>query len=247
MPEETRNYVPKLQAIKNIIANPKKYGITLPEVSNTPYFTKVEKTDDIDIEVAAKLAEMPLDEFKLLNASFNRPIILAEHQPALLLPLNRVDIFNANLEAYKGRLSAWQTYKSKAGESYVSIAKQYGISIAQLRAINGLGSKATKAVAQTLLVPAEGLKGGIQLASLEVSESEPDTPRSTSPRGKKDIVVMRRKANVRTHTVKGGDTLFSLAKQYNTSVNELRKLNNLKDSRLSKGDRLRVPGTSIRG
>ncbi|RTZ39970.1 LysM peptidoglycan-binding domain-containing protein [Candidimonas sp. SYP-B2681] len=247
MPEETRNYVPKLQAIKNIITNPKKYGITLPEVSNTPYFTKVQKTDDIDIEVAAKLAEMPLDEFKLLNASFNRPIILAEHQPALLLPLNRVDIFNANLEAYKGRLSAWRTYKSQPGESYVDIAKQYGISTAQLRAINGLGSKATKAVAQTLLVPAEGMQGSIQLASLQVSESQTDAPRSTPSRGNKDVVVMRRKANVRTHTVKGGDTLFSLAKQYNTSVNELRKLNNLKDSKLSKGDRLRVPGTSIRG
>src|SRR5690606_15661348 len=62
MPEETRNYVPKLQAIKNIIANPAKFGITLPEVTNTPYFTTVRKEQDIDIEVAAQLAEMPLEE-----------------------------------------------------------------------------------------------------------------------------------------------------------------------------------------
>lgn len=251
MPDETRNYVPKLQAIKNIIANPKKYGITLPEVSNAPYFTKVHKTDDIDIEVAAKLAEMPLDEFKSLNASFNRPIILAEHQTALLLPTNRVDIFNANLEAYKGKLSSWKTYKSKSGESYVTIAKQYGISVAQLRAINGLGSKATKAVAQTLLVPADGISGSIKLASLELPNSDNAAERTAKPapsrRGNKDVVVLGRKANVRTHTVKNGDTLFALAKKYNTSVNELRKLNNLKGNKLDKGDRLRVPGTSIRG
>ncbi|SHI33186.1 transglycosylase SLT domain-containing protein [Pollutimonas bauzanensis] len=250
MPEETRNYVPKLQAIKNIITNPRKYGITLPEVSNTPYFTTVQKAPntDIEVEVAAKLAEMPLDEFKSLNASFNRPIILAEHQTALLLPTNRVDIFNANLEAYKGRLSSWQTYKSKPGESYVAIAKQYGISVAQLRAINGLGKKETRAVAQTLLLPAQGRGGGIQLASLEVPDSEERAAKSApSSRRSKDIVVLHRKANVRTHTVKGGDTLFSLAKQYNTSVNELRKLNNLKGSALAKGERLRVPGTSIRG
>src|SRR5690606_37018354 len=66
MPDETRNYVPKLQAIKNIITNPKKYGIALPDVSNAPYFTTVQKTEDIDIEVAAKLAEMSVEEFKLL-------------------------------------------------------------------------------------------------------------------------------------------------------------------------------------
>src|SRR5690606_7654963 len=138
MPDETRNYVPKLQAIKNIIANPEKFGITLPSVSNTPYFITVKKTQDIDIEVAARLAEMPLDEFKALNASFNRPVILAEHNPVLLLPTNRVDIFNSNLDAYKGRLSSWDTYKSKKGESYASIAKRHGISLGTLRAVNGI-------------------------------------------------------------------------------------------------------------
>lgn len=248
MPKETRNYVPKLQAIKNIIANPRKYGITLPEVSNMPYFTAVQKTDDIDIEVAAKLAEMSVEEFKLLNASFNRPIILAEHQPALLLPTDRVDIFNANLQAYKGKLSAWQTYKSKSGESYVTIAKQYGISVAQLRAINGLGSKATRARAQqTLLVPAEDAGGSIRLASLDVSGAASRPAKSASTSRNKDVVVLQRKANVRTHTVKKGETLFSLAKKYNTSVGELRKLNNLANNKLAQGKRLRVPGTSIRG
>src|SRR5690606_6450099 len=66
MPEETRNYVPKLQAIKNIVANPARYGITLPPVSNTPYFTAVRKNKDIDVAVAAELAEISVDEFKAL-------------------------------------------------------------------------------------------------------------------------------------------------------------------------------------
>ena len=249
MPSETRNYVPKLQAIKNIIANPKKYGITLPDVTNEPYFTKVQQTPSVDIEiaVAAELAEMPLDEFKLLNASFNRPVILAEHQTTLLLPTNKVDIFNANLAAYKGKLSEWQTYKSKSGESYLTIAKQHGISVAQLRKMNGLSKKAKLANAQTLLVPATGAGGRIQLATLDVSADGASAARTKSSGRNKDVVVLRRKANVRTHTVKGGDTLFSLAKKYNTSVTELRKLNNLKGSKLAKGARLRVPGTSIRG
>src|SRR3546814_9740712 len=117
MPDETSNYVPKLQAIKNIIANPRKFGITLPEVSNTPYFTTVKKDRDIAIEVAAKLAEMTVEEFNSMNSSFNRPIMLAEHKPTLLLPTNRVDIFTDTLKSYQGRLRSWDTYKSKKGES----------------------------------------------------------------------------------------------------------------------------------
>jgi membrane-bound lytic murein transglycosylase D len=58
---------------------------------------------------------------------------------------------------------------------------------------------------------------------------------------------LRRTANVRTHTVKPGDTLFALAKRYNTSVSELRKLNNLHSNNLVKGNKIRVPGTDIRG
>lgn len=258
MPDETRNYVPKLQAIKNIVANPKKYGINLPNVSNTPYFTTVQKTQTIDVAVAARLAEMSVEDFKALNASFNTPVMLAEHQPTLLLPTDRADIFKANLEAYQGKLSSWQTYQSQRGESYAAIAKKYGISLGQLRAINGLASKSSKAVAQTLLVPAEmGGTGGIQLASLEYpsndapssqvrSQAQPSIKKATVQQRGKDIVVKRR-VNARTHTVKSGETLFSLAKRYSTSVDELRKLNNLKSNSLSQGKQLRVPGTNIRG
>jgi len=257
MPSETRNYVPKLQAIKNIIAEPQKYGITLPHVSNAPYFAAVTKSRDIDIQVAAQLAEMSVDEFKSLNASFNRPVILGEHHATLLLPANRVDIFNANLEAYKGRLSSWQTYKAKKGETYAAIAKQHGITLGQLRTINGLSGKRTRAVAQTLLVPTAGAAGGIQLASLEIPDSgarannararSRPAPRVQVTHRGNDIVVTRRKSHVRTHTVKRGETLFALAKRYKTSVDELRRLNNLKNNNLASGKQLRVPGTNVRG
>lgn len=113
MPDETRNYVPKLQAIKNIIARPDKFGITLPNVSNAPYFTTVHKTRDMDVAVAAALAEMPLEDFQALNPSYNRPVILAAHNPALHLPLDKVGVFNENLESYTGRLSSWQVVHPK--------------------------------------------------------------------------------------------------------------------------------------
>lgn len=243
LPDETRNYVPKLQAIKNIVVNPTQYGLQLPAISNTPYFATVRKYQNIDIEVAARLAEMSLEEFQALNPSYNVPVILAEHQPVLLLPADKVSIFQSNLREYKGKLSAWTTHKRKQGETDAAIARKYGLSLEQLRKINGLGRKTSVA---TLLVPdmldaPARQEGGIMLASLDTSGSAQiptaQAVRRASPRG----------ATIRTHTVKRGDTLFALAKRYNTSVAELRKLNNLKGNHLALGRRLRVPGTGVSG
>jgi len=242
MPDETRNYVPKLQAIKNIVANPQKYAVVLPPVDNAPYFATVTKTRDIDIEVAARLAEMPLDEFKALNPSFNRPVILGQHQPTLILPLDRIEVFNANLLAYKGELASWQVYQAKRGESYASIAKRFGITEARLREINGISSRQRKVVARSLLVPGKA-RAGVQLASLE-APADMDAGRSAAPATPR---ASRAAPNTRSHVIRSGDTLFSLAKRYGTTVEALRALNNLKSSNLKVGSRLRIPGTSVRG
>lgn len=243
MPDETRNYVPKLQAIKNIIADPVKYGLSLPEVSNTPYFTAVRKQRNIDIDIAAQLAEMPVEDFKALNASHNQPVILAERQPTLLLPADRVSVFQKNLREYRGKLSAWKVHKPKQGETYASIAKQYGVSLTELQKINGLSSKHTRVTASTVLVPDTTPESGIQLVSLDSS----DAVRAGMAAREQQQVQKRRPATSLTHIVRRGDTLFGLAKRYNTSVTELRKLNNLKGDHLAQGKRLRVPGTGVRG
>jgi len=96
MPAETRNYVPKLQAVKNIVANPQQFGLNLPQIDNQPYFATVEKTKDMDLAVAAKLAEVSIDEFKALNPQFNRPVITGAEQQ-ILLPKANVEKFYANL------------------------------------------------------------------------------------------------------------------------------------------------------
>lgn len=247
MPDETRNYVPKLQAIKNIIARPEKFGITLPKVSNTPYFTTVHKSRDMDIAVAAALAEMPLEDFQALNPSYNRPVILAAHKPALHLPLDKVGVFNENLASYTGRLSSWQVIHPKKGQSLASIAKTHGISLNQLRQANNLGSRQTRATTAALLIPAqEAPAGGLMLASYQSSNATSATE-PTRPPTRLKAQDLRSKPSIRTHTIRRGDTLYSLARRYNTSVDALRKLNNLKNSSLSTGQRLRVPGTEVQG
>ena len=265
MPDETRNYVPKLQAIKDIITRPEKFGITLPDVSNTPYFTTVHKSRDMDIAVAATLAEMPLEDFQALNPAYNRPVILGAHNPALHLPLDKVGVFNQNLEAYTGRLSSWQIVQPKRGQSLASIAKTYGISLDALRQANHISKKQTRATLATLLIPApDAPTSGLRLASYQPPDSTTDadtaldTPRADAPKIRKVIIPartanqlpatdLRPKPVVRTHTIRQGDTLYSLARRYNTSVDALRKLNNLKSTSLSKGQRLRVPGAEVQG
>lgn len=110
MPNETRNYVPKLHAVKNIIANPQQYGLTLPDIPNHPYFVTVTTSHDIDVAVAAKLANLSLDEFRSLNPSFSKPVILGATEPQILLPFDNAAAFEKNLKAYNGQLSSWTTY-----------------------------------------------------------------------------------------------------------------------------------------
>jgi len=225
MPDETRNYVPKLQAFKNIIANPAKYGVTLPHVPDTPYFVTIQKTRTLDLDVAAQLAQMSEDEFKTLNPSHKRPVIFGEPEPMLLLPADRVEVFEANLAAHQGRLSVWEAYTPKPGESYAAIAKRHGITLGQLRQINGLSDGQTRAAAQTtLVVPAPGIR--------RVALDDP---------------AWRETPTVRTHVVKKGDTLSAIARRYGTTVKALQQLNRLRGTRLSLGKRLRVPGGRVRG
>jgi FOG: LysM repeat len=242
LPEETRNYVPKLQAIKNIVAEPEKYAVTLPPVENAPYFATVRKTRDIDIELAAQLAEMPLDEFRALNPSFNRPIILGEHKPTLILPREKVDVFNANLKAYEGRLTSWKVYHAKRGESLAEIAKRHKISLARLREVNDIPAQRSRAAGGAMLVPGTPAPDGgrVQLASLR-------TPAGAADRQTPAARATTAGPNARVHVVQRGDTLYSIARRYGTSVANLRALNNLKNDTLKVGSRLRIPGTGVRG
>jgi membrane-bound lytic murein transglycosylase D len=86
MPNETRYYVPKLLALKNIISNPQAFNSSLPLIENHPYFQSVDINRDIDVAVAAKLAEVSVEDFKALNPSASRPVILAAGTPQILLP-----------------------------------------------------------------------------------------------------------------------------------------------------------------
>lgn len=152
MPAETRNYVPKLQAVKNIIANPAQYGITLPEIDNQPYFTTVDKTSDIDLAVAAQLAEMSVDDFKALNPQFKKPVIAGNS--TILLPTENAEKFHLNLAQWGHTLSSWTTHKiTSARESIASLASKFGTTPEVIRQANNIPPQMRLRAGSTILVP----------------------------------------------------------------------------------------------
>ena len=221
MPAETRHYVPKLQALKNIIANPQLFGIDLDPIPNQPYFASISGTRDIDVRLAAKLAEMPVEEFIALNPGFSRPVIRAELTPRIVLPADRVDVFHENLTKYDDKsLVSWQTYQPKRGESLEGIAKKYGVTLAQLKEVNGITPRA-RAMPALLVVPADG--SSKDLGRMPIMYAPP-IPLA----GPRTFV----------HTVKAGETLPGIAARYRVSADDLRRWNSV--GRLTVGQRLVV-------
>ncbi len=154
MPMETRYYIPKLQAMKNIVADPSQFKVRLPVIENHPYFESVTITRDIDVALAAKLAEVALTDFKALNPSLHRPVILAAGTPQILLPWDNAEIFQRNLDAYAGdRLSSWTVWVAPATMKTADAAKRLKISEADLRYANNIPSHMIIRAGSTLLVP----------------------------------------------------------------------------------------------
>ncbi|MGZ3159879.1 MAG: transglycosylase SLT domain-containing protein, partial [Burkholderiaceae bacterium] len=154
MPLETRNYVPKLQAVKDIITTPGQYAITLPKVDNEPYFVTVGKTRDIDIKVAAQLAEISIDEFKALNPQFNRPVITGGANTQILLPQSNAEKFKQNLSHWGHALSSWTIHKvTSAREKIEAIAQKFGTTPAVIREVNNIPPKTHLMAGSTILVP----------------------------------------------------------------------------------------------
>jgi membrane-bound lytic murein transglycosylase D len=203
LPKETRYYVPTLQALKNIVADPAAFGVELDPIPDAPYFVTVTLTRDMDLDLAAKLAEMPVEEFLALNPGHNRPLVAAAHAPQLVLPIDRAEAFLQNLEDHDEPLSSWQTYTFRAGDKLEKLAAEHGVSVARLREINGLGPKGNIVIGQQLLLPQKG----------SAAASEPLLSFFTSP------------ARFAAYVVRQGDTWAKIAKAFGVRVDDLRRWN----------------------
>jgi membrane-bound lytic murein transglycosylase D len=229
MPSETRNYYPKLQAVKNIITAPAEYGIKLPVVENQPYFVSIKKTRDIDVKLAAQLAELPMEEFKALNPQFNRPVITGSPNTQILLPHSNAEKFKENLANWTRALSSWTAHKvTAARERIESIAARFKTTPELIREVNAIPPNMHPKAGSTVLVPkpaAEADKDiGQEVADNAMLTYEPDEP----PRKKITIRASKR------------DTIASIAARYKVKPEEIRDWNDLKNDKLTAGQSLRL-------
>lgn len=205
MPRETRHYVPKLQAIKNIISDPRPYGIDLDPIPNQPYFEVLDNTPDMDVILAAKLADMPVEDFVALNPGFSRPLIRATGAARIILPADQVETFRQNLAKHGDEsLVSWQIYHPRKRDTLASIAKKHKIGLAQLKRVNGIPAHSSR-VPKVMVVPLDREAGEVA-AQLPIQYAAPG-------------------ATGRLHTVRRGETLSGIARRYGTSVAALKRLN----------------------
>jgi membrane-bound lytic murein transglycosylase D len=183
MPAETRNYLPKLQAVKNIIADPARFGLTLVSIPNEPYFATVTTRQHIDVELAARLAGISVEEFRFLNPAHNKPVINANSTEVIVLPRHAVEQFNANLGNHDRPLVSWQAYTVKPGDQPEKIAAKYGISVQELMRVNGISARNRFRAGLSLVVP---VKPGAtphlpNLPAPKVARARPKKPRNAAP------------------------------------------------------------------
>jgi membrane-bound lytic murein transglycosylase D len=214
MPDETRNYVPKLQAVKNIVANPESFRAELPVIENHPYFQTVVVGRDMDVELAAKLADVKLEDFKALNPQLNRPVILAAGTPQILLPWDNATVFQRNFAAYTaGQFSNWTAWSVPATMSVNEAARRVGMSEGELRTVNTIPPRMLIKAGSVLVVP-------------RTPKMQDDVTSHLADNGQLSLAP---EITTRRTTVKAGrnESVASIARRYRVSAGQVAEWNDV--------------------
>ena len=217
MPMETRMYVPKLLAMKNIVGNPPTFGVTLPHIPNHPYFQSVPLPRDMDVSVAAKLAEISVEDFKALNPSAHRPVLLAAGIPSILLPWDNAEVFQRNYESSGlGRMATWTAWVAPSTLKVADAAKRVGMNESDFRALNNIPPRMLIKAGSALLVP----------RTAQIAE---DVTAGLADNGRLDLSPEQILKRI---TVKAGkqDTVASVAKRHNLKTEQVAEWNKVPES-----------------
>lgn len=229
LPRETRAYVPKLLAMRRIVADPASHGLLFAPIPNQPYFVKVPTGGQLDLKVAAELAELPKEELLALNPAFNHWVTDPDGPHHLLVPIDREQRLAAGIAALPPEERVRVVYhRVRKGDTLGGIADKYNVSVAMLRTTNKIRGNLIHP-GQDLLIAAAPRSGDAKLVA-EYAAVDPEPVRKSSS-GK--------------HRVRRGDTLWSIAKTHGVSLDRLASTNGLnRDGTLTVGQTLKIPGTA---
>ena len=229
LPKETRAYVPKLLAMRRIVADPTSHGLAFAPIADQPYFSKVDVAGQIDLQVAAELSELPKEELLALNPAFNHWVTDPDGPHHLLVPVTHEEKLAQAMAALPPEKRVRIVYhRVRPGDTLGGIADRYGVSVATLKTANKLKS--------TMIHPGQDLLITTSPRSIDgrVAMIDDDAP-----------VVRKRSSGSGKHVVRRGDTLWSIARDYRVSMENLASTNGIRrDSTLAVGQVLRIPGTA---
>ena len=212
LPDETRGYVPKLLAISHIVAQPGQYDIDLEPIPNEPYLDQVDIGSQIDLALAAELADMSLEEIYELNPAFNRWATDPDGPHVLSLPLDKIDSFTEALaEVDENQRIRWERHKIRQGETLGHIARKYQTSVELLQEVNNINDKWIRA-GQSIVIP-------VATKKLQHYLSEDQRRLAIQQTQRRGIKVQ--------HTVQKGDTFWDISRLYKVNVSQLASWNGM--------------------
>ena len=225
MPLETRQYVPKLQAVKNIVAQPEAFGAQLPPIGNRPFFDTITLQRDMDVAVIASLAGVSEKDFRALNPSIKQPVVMASGTPNILLPWDNAVDFQRQLQSHKGPLASWTAWVVPSTMTAAQAAERVGMSESELRSVNNIPPRMLVRAGSSLLVPRS-------------AHRDADVPEHVADNGQlslqPEIILQRTTVKARK-----GENLARLASRYGVSAVSAAGWNKLAvNARLKPGQRV---------
>jgi membrane-bound lytic murein transglycosylase D len=213
LPKETRSYVPKLLAIADIFANADKYGVELIDIPNRPQFTAIDTGSQLDLALAAEMAETSIEELYKLNPGFNRWSTDPDGPHRLLIPQDKSELFKEKLaQLPSSQRVKWARHRIRSGETLGHIANRYNTSVTVVKKVNNVRGHSIRA-GKYLLIPTSTQK----LSHYSLSQPQRNLAKLSA----------KRKGQKRIHTVKLGDTLWDIARSHSISTRQLASWNNM--------------------
>ncbi len=221
VPRETAAYVPRILALSRLIAEAEHYQVALPIIAPTTAFVSTELQSQVDLRELAELAEIPVEAIFRLNPGLNHGATPPALPHRLLVPSSHQAQIEAALASFPPGALQWHTYEVKAGDTLGQIARRFGTNVADIQASNRIQGN--------LIRPGDRLM--IPQPAVAASQVPPNP-------------LLETRRDTQIHVVQQGESLWLLANRYNTSVNDLVRINRLNPrSPLQVGQRLEVPAT----